>query len=315
MNSPNRIRTDTASKSTAGPHAAPPAANARFDWPVVAVLIAGFLWAYWPTLVSLVQIWDREPDYSHGFLVIPLAGCFLWLNRERRPGFRLHWIGLLVIALSIGLRTVGIRFAIDSVDGYSILAWAAGVALLLGGGPMLRWAAPAIMFLFFMVPLPFRIEILLSQQLQSVATQISCFVLQLLGQPAFAENTTILLGDQQLKVEQACSGMRIFFGTFALAFAYIIFVRRELWEIVILLLSAAPIALIVNSLRIVATGLLYQNYSGEMARKFSHDISGWVMIPLAAALFGLLTLYLNRLVRETSPLELSELVNRKRSEA
>ncbi len=282
---------------------------------MLAILVLGFLWSYWPTLVTLQQIWEREPDYSHGYMVAPLAAIFLWLKRDRMPGLRFHASGLGLIAFSMALRFVGVRWAIDSLDGYSILFWCGGAAMLLGGKPLLKWAGPAIAFLFFMVPLPFRIEISLSQQLQMVATHISCFLLQLLGQPAFAEQTTILLGDQQLEVEQACSGLRIFFGTFALAFAYIMFVRRELWEIVILLLSAAPIALIVNSLRIVATGLLYQNYSGEAARQFSHDISGWIMIPLAAILFGLLTLYLKRLVREADPVALSDLVDRNRAEA
>ncbi|MFC1757882.1 exosortase/archaeosortase family protein [Planctomycetota bacterium] len=312
---PRLIRTDSASSHPRGHHRSTDLPSDVFGWPALVVLLVGFSWSYWPTLYSLQQIWEREPDYSHGYLVTPLAAIYLWLQRDKIPRFRFNPIGLVLIGLSIAIRFVGLRWAFDSLDGYSILIWSAGAVMLLGGKPLLKWAAPAIAFLFFMVPLPFRIEISLSQQLQVVATQISCFLLQLLGQPAFAEQTTILLGDQQLEVEQACSGLRIFFGTFALAFAYIMFVRRELWEIVILLLSAGPIALIVNSLRIVATGLLYQNYSGEAARQFSHDISGWIMIPFAAILFGLLSIYLRQLVREIDPLELSELVDRKRAEA
>lgn len=284
-------------------------------WLMVGLLTASGLWAYGPTITELARTWEREPDYSHGYLVFPLSVVFLWLNRASMPELRPSWSGLVLIGCSIAMRYAGRRLAIDSLDGYSILVWAAGLSTLVGGMPLLKWSSPAICFLFFMVPLPFRVEITLSQQLQSVATQISSFFLQLLGQPAFAEGQTILLGDQQLRVEQTCSGLRIFFGTFALAFAYIIFVRRELWEVVILLLSAAPIALIVNSMRIVATGLLYQQYSGEAARRFSHDIAGWIMIPLAAILFGSLTVYLNRLVREVDPLDLSELVDMNRLDA
>src|SRR5438477_38409 len=36
------------------------------------------LWAYWPTIADLVSTWNREPDYSHGYLVAPLAVGFLW---------------------------------------------------------------------------------------------------------------------------------------------------------------------------------------------------------------------------------------------
>src|SRR6476659_1506473 len=44
------------------------------------VLLAG-AWAYWPTLRDIVSAWSNEPDYSHGFLVVPVALYFLWARR------------------------------------------------------------------------------------------------------------------------------------------------------------------------------------------------------------------------------------------
>ncbi len=49
-----------------------------------AVLLSVFVWAYWSTFVELVHIWDSSPDYSHGYLVIPLAAWFLWRRRVPR---------------------------------------------------------------------------------------------------------------------------------------------------------------------------------------------------------------------------------------
>ena len=98
------------------------------------------------------------------------------------------------------------------------------------GGPYLRWALPTILFLFFMVPLPFQVERLMSVPLKYMATSMSSFCLQCLGQPALAEGTTILLGNHELQVEQSCSGLRMFLGAVALAFAYLILTRRERWE-------------------------------------------------------------------------------------
>ena len=135
-----------------------------------------------------------------------------------------------------------------------------------------------------MVPLPFRVERWLSLPLQGVATNLSCWILQALGQPALAEGHVIVLGNYRLEVEQACSGLRIFVGILALAFAYVIVVRRAWWEKALLLASAIPIALLANAARIVVTGLLYQYVSGEAAKKFAHDAAGWVMILFAAGL-------------------------------
>jgi len=34
-------------------------------------------WLFGPTLRSLIHVWNTEPDYSHGFLVVPLAALML----------------------------------------------------------------------------------------------------------------------------------------------------------------------------------------------------------------------------------------------
>jgi exosortase len=265
-----------------------------------AALAVALAWAYWPTLATLVRRWDSNPDYSHGYLVAPFALLFLWVRRDRFPGFasRPAWLGLSVIVLSLALRVLGGRYHIEALDGWSILLWLGGVAWLLGGWRVLFWAGPSIAFLFFAVPLPSRAELWASQPLQRVATRLSTWWLQFLGQPALAEGNVIILGEHELEVAQACSGLRIFVGIFALAFAYIIISRRAWWENLLLLASTVPVALAANAARVVVTGLLYQYASSEAAKTFSHDVAGWAMIPLAAGMFALVLLYLRHLTPE-----------------
>lgn len=275
------------------------------------VILAGvFGWAYWPTLVTLVEAWNKEPDYSHGYFVVPVALFFLWARRDRipRPADRLAWPGLGLIALSIGIRMFGARYYVDAIDGWSILFWVAGTVWLLGGWRILWWSLPSVAFLWFMIPLPWRVERWASLPLQRIATKLSCFALQSLGQPALAEGNTIFLGEVHLEVEQACSGLRIFVGILALAFAYLVLVRRAWWEKALLLVSVVPIALVANATRLVVTGLLYQLVSGEAAKTFSHDVSGYAMIPFAAALFALVLWYLDKLVREVDVVDVGDLV-------
>ena len=133
-----------------------------------------------------------------------------------------------------------------------------------------------------MVPLPFRVEHALSRPLQQSATSISCWTLQSLGVPAIAEGNAILLDDSRMEIEQACSGLRIFVGIVALAFAYVMVVRRPWWEKTLLLAHSVPVALVANATRIVVTGLLNRWISGEAGHKFNHDAAGWVMIPYAS---------------------------------
>ena len=49
---------------------------------VGAIVLAAGVWAYYPTLKEMVTAWEKEPDYSHGFLVLPMSLLFLWLKRS-----------------------------------------------------------------------------------------------------------------------------------------------------------------------------------------------------------------------------------------
>jgi exosortase len=277
----------------------------------VLLLAASFVWAYWPTFVELVKAWNREPDYSHGFIVPLLAVFFLWARRDRFPGFTstIAWPGLVLIALSVSIRAAGALAYIGAIDAWSMLLWLGGAVWLVGGYRVALWSLPSLAFLWFMIPLPFRAETMLSYPLQRIATTVSTWSLQCLGQGAVAEGNVIMLGNHQLEVEQACSGLRIFVGIVALAFAYVIVVRRPWWEKALLLASTLPIALIANGVRVVVTGLLFQFVSGEAAQKFTHDFSGWVMIPFAAALFGFVLWYLGKLFPEVEQIGIVSLVH------
>lgn len=283
-------------------------------WASAAILGGVFFWAYWPTVVGLVRAWINVPDYSHGFLVVPLALYFAWARRGSMPPVsdRLDWWGLVLILGSLGLRVFGAMIHWEAFDGWSILPWIGGVIWLFAGRPVFWWSLPSVIFLIFMVPAPYRVEHWLSLPLQYVATQSSVWILQTLGQPAFAEGNTILLGDYHLEVAQACCGLRIFIGIVALGFAFMVLVRSAWWLRVLILISVIPVALASNILRIVSTALLYQYFSGEAAQKFAHDMAGWLTIPVAAALFAGVTWYFSRLIREVDVADVKVLLRQQR---
>ena len=277
-----------------------------------AALLAAGVWAYWPNIREMVRAWEREPDYSHGFLVVPMTLIFLWLRRETFPGFGDGgWlIGSFLLAIAFGVRLFAGAYFFEAVDGWSLVFWVAGCVAILFGSATFHWSWPPIGFLIFMVPLPFRMESLMSMPLQRIATNVSCWTLQVLGQPAIAEGNTILLGEHHLEVEQACSGLRLFMSILALAFAYLILIRRPWWEKSLLLVSVVPIAIVANSARIVATGILYEFVSSDAARRFSHDFAGWAMVPFAAVLFGLVLWYLGKVFPEREEMDLGSMMRR-----
>lgn len=275
------------------------------------ILISG-IWAYWTTILDLVDVWSTQPDYSHGFLVIPVALYFLWLRRASFPGLSGGnlWLVLPLFGFSVLLRYLDGRFFMHFLDDWSIVFWAASLAASLGGWSLLRWSLPAVGFLIFMIPLPFSLESTLSLPLQRVATKLSTLTLQTMGLPAFSEGNVILLGDERLDVAQACSGLRLFMSMMALAYVFVVVVKRAWWEKALLVAALVPIAIISNSARVVSTGLLYRMTTDPGLRKFAHDFAGIGMILFAAALFGLVLWYLKLLIREDEVMDAAALARR-----
>jgi len=84
-----------------------------------------------------------------------------------------------------------------------------------------------------------------------------------------------------LEVAEACSGIRSLMSLVALALVYGYFLEPKLFRRVLLALSAIPIAVIANSLRVVGTGLMVHWWDPEKAEGFFHLFSGWVIFVLS----------------------------------
>lgn len=245
-------------------------------------------WAFWPTFTGLVHLWNTDDGYSHGYLVPAFSAYLLWTRREQLPATLVPRpvLGLCIIALAWILRIVaGLRFN-EWPEAVALIPYLIGIALAFGGWPLCKAVLPAICFLIFMIRLPYRLEVALGAPLQELATIVSTFILQTFGQPALAEGNTILLRDLKLEVVQACSGLKMLFTFFAFSTAVCLIVKKPIGDRLLILASAIPIAIFVNVMRITGTGLAFQWFSGEAVQHWSHDLAGWLMMPLALALLG-----------------------------
>lgn len=246
-------------------------------------LCAGVIWVYGNTLSVLPNIWEEQPQYSHGYLVPAFACILLWMRWQpldiSTPAER--WAGAAMIGAAVLLRLPLSFFAQSIPEMVTVLPALCGAFLLVGGWKALRWAWPAIIFLVFMFPLPDFVERGLLNPLQKLATIASTYCLQTLGLAAFREGNRIILGDIKLGVVDACSGLRMLTIFFALCTAIILVTVRPTWQRIVIWLSAIPIALAVNIARITVTGVLYEYANKELAETVFHDLAGWVMMPMA----------------------------------
>jgi exosortase len=205
------------------------------------------------------------------------------------------------VALGAVCHLVGGYFLFAWFEGMAALPYLAGVCLCLAGGPALKWAWPSIAFMIFMVPLPWRVEGALGAPLQRVATEASTYTLHAFGFMAHADGNVIQLNEARIGVVEACSGLSMLITFIALSTAAAMIVERPLLDRIVLVISAAPVAVLANIARIVATGILHDSFGRRVADQFYHDLAGWLMIPFALLLYWFEIWLLSQLLVESKP--------------
>jgi exosortase len=270
---------------------------------LVLVTVLTVVWAYWTTLADIVERWALDPQYSHGFLVPLFSGFLLWMRRAHLAAadFQPRWWGVGIVLIAAAMRMTSHFLYQPWLDTGSLLLCLAGIVAAAGGWRALVWAGPAILFLGFMLPLPYRVQTALGGTLQRIATIISTYAIQTLGVPAVSEGNVILLTDTKLGVVEACNGLSMLITFFALSTAVAIVAKRSAIEKVVIVLSALPIAVLANVARITATGILFEAARGDLARAVFHDLAGWLMMPLALAMLLVELIVLGRSVEIANP--------------
>ncbi|MCH2172295.1 exosortase/archaeosortase family protein [Myxococcota bacterium] len=250
-----------------------------------------------PILYYMVLHWKAVDDYSHGFLIGPLAIYFAFERRMllKRTPIEPSWWGLLPLALGALALVVG-RLGVELMAmRVSFVLTVIGMVLLLMGPHVFRVLSFPLLFLFLMVPLPQSLVNVIAFPLQLLATDIAVQSLHALHIPALREGNIIHLANTQLMVAEACSGLRslMALGTLAIVFAY--FFRKNTVERIILIVSALPIAILVNAFRVGLTGWLTHSFGSEAAEGAVHTLEGFFTFGLAFALLLLEAWLLHKL--------------------
>ena len=276
---------------------------AGFGWFLFAV--AAGLPLFWTGLAGLAAEWSR-PEYSHG-PIIPLLSFYIFLRETKAvpPPVRPvtdRWPGVLVIATALTMALLGNLVAIDDIVFYALIVWTAGL-ILVGFGfsrGVVFWAS--VVHLVFMLPLPQFLYWKLTVELQFVSSEIGVWLVRAAGVPVFLDGNVIDLGTYKLLVAEACSGLRYLFPIMSFSYVFAVLYRGPFWHRIALLLAAAPIAVLMNALRIGAIGILVDRYGIGQAEGFLHFFEGWVIFLSCVGLLFLLAIGLQRLTRHPRPL-------------
>ena len=285
-----------------------PTGRPRLGLPLAIIVIGATALAVSFAFRSMAVMWGTD-DYSYAWLILPLAALLAVHRFPQAPERNGAWLGLG--AASVALLMMAVGWAAQNLS-FSIYGWILGIASLvwtsLGWRGLRRLAGP-IIFLAFMIPLPVAFYTTLSAHMQLVSSQLGVGLLELLGVQVSLDGNIIDLANGRLEVAQACNGLRFLFPLLSIAVLLAILARGPLWQRGLLVASALPIAIGVNSLRLALTGLLVDAWGMGWAEGLPHEIMGLLGFALCLVLLAAVLVGSSRLsTRRTSAIELHALL-------
>jgi exosortase D (VPLPA-CTERM-specific) len=246
---------------------------------------------------ELIVRWSKQEEYSHGFLIPIISAWLLWTRREALYASieRASWLGLPLIFVALAMGIVGDLSAVYLLSQVGVVIVLLGIALCVGGAPLLRLCFIPIAFLLFAIPLPYFVDAILTLKLQLISSELGVFFIRLFGIPVYLDGNIIDMGTYKLQVVEACSGLRYLYPLLSLSFLAAYLFHAPLWQRTIVLLSSIPIAIGMNGFRIALVGILVNGWGNQMAEGVLHAFEGWVIF-LACAMLLTAEMYVLALV-------------------
>lgn len=260
-------------------------------WLAIAASVMVLVWFYglFPAfgehrnvsaLQWLVSAWNGETDYEHGFLFpVVIAGLILYrfkdLRKSATQGSMWGLVSLLIGALlfAISIRTLQPRIA---VGGLPFLMW--GSALYLWGWQVGRMLLFPLFFFWLAVPLPTFQQA--TVHLQIIATTMTHSLSGLFGVETYYQGTEIFSKSgnwEPLSIAGGCSGIRSLMALLMISAAWAYVAKIALWKKVLLFLSAVPLAILGNVLRLTSIFVIAEYGDARWARETWHDWSGLLL--------------------------------------
>jgi len=264
----------------------------RNPWPKWLPVVFGVVVMYAPTYVRLASTMWQSEEYAHGPIVLAVCLWLLWKNRNAlvEPATVPRTVsGGLVFAFGLLTFVVGRSLNIMLLEVGSQIPVFAGLLLILIGWSAIQRLWVMLLFLLFVVPLP---GFLLDTVTGSLKQQVSIIVewaLYHAGYPVARNGVILSIGQYQMEVANACSGLNSMYSLSAIGILYLYLMRHiSVARNVILLLSLWPIAFVANIFRVIALVLITYYFGDAAGQGFFHGFAGIALFSIAIAmLFGL----------------------------
>ena len=274
--------------------------NKSNDWNIfselflIFPLLVLFTFCFFDTFLWLHYKYSfKDSYYSHGYLVPFVSGYLVYLKRDhlKRQTLQPKNIGLIIICLSLLSHLVAVAADINFVSAFAMWIYIFGCVIYLWGYQVTRSIIFALVFLFFMLPLPSDLLNWFGLPSKKISTAIGLKIISFLDIPFFQEGFRIMLRNAELVVGTPCNGMRSMIAFTALGTLSLYFSANSYRGWIPTLVLIYPLAVLLNGIRVSALVLITEKYGIQYAspNSFWHNATG-VMVFIIGMLimFGLI---------------------------
>ncbi len=252
---------------------------------------------YWPTALSIEAIWRRSGNFTHGYVIVPIAAYMVWTLKTdiARLTPKPAWLALLIALAAVGLWAAGRLVDVQVAQQLALVLMVQAVWIAVLGWQLAWLLIVPLLYLFFAVPFGQGLE----PVLQEYTAWFSVKALQLTGIPVLREGLFITIPSGAFEVAEACSGIRYLVASLALGVLYA-FLNFHSWRYRLLFVTLAIIVpIIANGIRAYLIIILAHVSDHKLAVGIDHLVYGWLFFGLV---MYLLFLFGNRLrLRENPP--------------
>jgi exosortase len=299
---PEKVVTDIVASNGAVRTVARPV-NSRLAWLALGVTVLGALVLYGPLVAGMAAEWSEFPSLSHGFAVPVISAYLLWRRRDSLAQLPIEGsiLGLPLIVFALAMLVVGSLGGEPFVARLSLPLVLFAAVWFLMGGPVTRQSWLAIAYLAFMVPLPYLTLRALTYQSRLFDAGITAQALGWLGIPVLRDGVMLHLPNMTLEVADDCSSVPAIAALLALGAAYAQVQSRPTWIRVLLTISAAPLGLLSNIIRLILTSISAYYFGPIALNNVIHKFNGTSVFLATVLLLVLLDTLLVRVrARESS---------------
>jgi exosortase len=249
------------------------------------LLAAGIASIVLPTMLVVAnESWSTDQG-AHGPIVLA-TGLWLFVRewQNARPYFKPP-SGKLIAAIFVPILLLYFVSRVSNIietEGYLMYALVVATLFSFAGWKAMKIMWFPLIYMLFVFPPPDTIVWFVTNWLKLQLSETAVGLLHFLGYPIASAGVTIQIGQYQLLVADACSGLNSLISLSAIALFYV-YLRHHahVRYALLLFLAIVPVAVFANFVRIIILVLLTYHAGEAAAQGFLHDFAGMTMFMTA----------------------------------